>query len=81
MIEVLQSVTFRGRGPVLAAIRGRVVVEVFTAENRLRPGYLSQARQELAGLEPDRIERGFIAGWKFVPMPQGDCIQDEPVYF
>lgn len=31
MLEVQQNVVFRGRGPVLAAILGRQVVEVFTA--------------------------------------------------
>ena len=81
MYEILQDVSFRGRGPVLAAIRGGVVVEVFTAVNRLRPGYISQARRELESLKPDRIERGYIAGSQFLPMPTGDCETPEPIYF
>lgn len=81
MLEVSQTVTFRGRGPVLAAIRGRQVVEVFTATNRLRPEYAGQAQAELKTLGADRIERGFICGWRFCPMPQGDCETPEPIYF
>ena len=77
MLEVVQNVSYRGRGPVLAAIRGRQVVEVFTATNRLRPEYVGQAQAELKTLGADRIERGFIAGWKFVPMPQGDCVIED----
>ena len=77
MYEILQDVSFRGRGPVLAAIRGCQVVEVFTAVNRLRPDYINQAKRELIGLRPDRIERGFVAGWKFLPMPVGDCVLED----
>ena len=81
MYQIQQSVTFRGRGVVLAAVRGGEVVEIFTTEHRKSPLYVAQATAELEKLKPDTIERGHVCGWFFVPVPQGDCIAPEPVYF